>query len=69
MLYYLKNFTNFIEVCKNRDLGVEDHILGLYFEKESKRLLNEPYDNYNYDWQDEEIKEEIKSQMQPNKDF
>jgi len=69
MVYYLSKFTNIIEVCKNRDLGVEDHLVGLYYEKESKRLLNEPYDNYNYNWQDEEVKQEIQSQMQPNKEF
>lgn len=69
MVYFLSKFSNIIEVCKNRDLGVEDHLVGLYYEKESKRLLNETYDNYVYDWQDEEIQEEIKSQMQPNKEF
>ena len=42
---------NYMEVCKNRDLGVIDYFVGLYFEKESKRLLNELSENIVYDWQ------------------
>lgn len=44
-------FGNVIEVCKHRDLGVQDYLIGLYFEIESKRLLNYRYENINYDWQ------------------
>ncbi len=32
------NFSNILEVCKNRDLGVMDLMVGLYYEKESKRM-------------------------------
>lgn len=38
----LYDYTNVIEVCKNRNDGVEDDFIGMYFEKESKRLLNTP---------------------------
>ena len=47
----LTRFDNYMEVCKNRDLGVIDYFVGLYFEKESKRLLNELSENIVYDWQ------------------
>lgn len=43
-------YGNVIEVCKNRDGGVMDYIMGVYFEVESKRFLNEPYENINYGW-------------------
>jgi RecA/RadA recombinase len=45
-------YSNMIEVCKNRDLGIVDLLVGLYFEPESKRLLNEAYENKVYGWQD-----------------
>ena len=45
-------FNNVIEVAKNRDLGVQDYMVGLYFEIESKRMLNEKYENFVYGWQE-----------------
>jgi archaellum biogenesis ATPase FlaH len=44
-------YTHVIEVMKNRDLGVSDEIIGLYFEPESKRMLNEPHENKQFDWE------------------
>lgn len=44
------NFTNVIEICKNRDFGVEDYFVGLYFEPESKRLKNSKNEIKNYSW-------------------
>lgn len=46
------NYNNVIEVAKNRDLGVQDYMVGLYFEIESKRMLNELAENFVYDWQE-----------------
>ena len=37
---------------KNRDLGIEDELVGLYFERESKRLLNLPSEVKHYGWDD-----------------
>lgn len=54
-------FNNVVEVCKNRDIGVMDFMVGLYFEKESKRFLNEPYENIVYDWQDLETSPEYRT--------
>lgn len=68
MCHYLDKYTNYIEVCKNRDLGIIDHIVGLYYEVESKRLLNEKYENICYDWQDL-LPMEQQSPIKPNKEF
>lgn len=49
--YELYNYTNVIEICKNRELGVEDYFVGLFFEKESKRLLNSKDERRHYKWE------------------
>ena len=36
---------------KNRDLGHQDEMIGLYFEVESKRLLNNQYENKVFGWE------------------
>ena len=36
---------------KNRDLGHQDEMIGLYFEVESKRLLNSQYENKVFGWE------------------
>ncbi len=46
------NFTNVLEICKNREFGWQDYFIGMYFEFESKRLLNEPSEKKYYGWQD-----------------
>lgn len=48
--YYI--YDNVIECCKNRDLGAMDEVFPLYFEKQSKRMLNEQYENVCYGWED-----------------
>jgi len=51
--YDLYNYSNVIEVCKNRDItGTEDIFVGLYYEKESKRFLNDPHEIRHYKWED-----------------
>ena len=47
----LYGYDNIIEVCKNRDLGVSDIFVGMYFEIESKRLLNERMEERHYGWE------------------
>ena len=46
--YY--SFSNVLECCKNRDLGIQDELFGLFFEVESKRFLNERFENIIYPW-------------------
>ena len=43
-------YSNVIEICKNRDFGVEDRFIGMYFEPESKRLLNSLDEFKYYKW-------------------
>ena len=44
------SFANVIEVCKNRDLGIQDEMFGVFFELESKRFLNDRYETTQYGW-------------------
>jgi len=62
LIYELTKHDNYIEVCKNRDMGVIDVLVGLYYEVESKRLLNEMYENKTYGWQDVESQQTIITQ-------
>ncbi|GHU77848.1 hypothetical protein AGMMS49992_26940 [Clostridia bacterium] len=48
-------YSNVLEVMKNRDLGIEGEMIGMYFEKESKRLLNTPDEQKTYNWLDVEM--------------
>lgn len=45
-------FGNVIEVCKNRDLGIMDELFGFFFETQSKRLLNDVFENVCYGWEE-----------------
>jgi len=47
----LFNYSNVIEICKNREFGVQDKFVGLYFEKETKRLLNSKEEYRHYAWE------------------
>ena len=46
-------YSNVIEVCKNRDLGVQDAFAGTYFEECSKRFLNAAGEVKHYGWEPE----------------
>ena len=61
MVLQLTAASNYLEVCKNRDLGIVDALVGLYFEIESKRLLNERHENKVYSWQEIEQQAEIEA--------
>lgn len=43
-------FSNVIEICKNRDFGVQDKMLGFHFDTTCKRFLNEEGENILYGW-------------------
>lgn len=49
--YILFNYSNVIEICKNREYGVQDEFIGLYYEKESKRLLNNLGETKIFGWE------------------
>lgn len=44
------DYSNAIEVCKNRDRGIEDTFIGMYFDIPSKRLMNTKNENKVYNW-------------------
>lgn len=47
-------YSNVIEICKNRDLGIADEFIGLHFEKESKRFLNHKDEVKYYGWESDD---------------
>lgn len=46
--------SNVIEICKDRDGGVQDEFIPLWFERETKRLKNSVAENVVYQWQYDE---------------
>lgn len=69
-----EGYNNIIEVAKNRDYGVENFLVGLYYEEETKRFKNSRAESMHYDWE-EGIEEYHKlpdappAAMQPNTNF
>lgn len=49
--YELFSYSNVIEICKNREYGVQDEFIGLYYEKESKRLMNNLGETKHFGWE------------------
>ena len=45
-------FDTVVEVCKNRMLGVQDYLVGMYYESESRRLKNEISEHIIYGWEE-----------------
>ena len=43
-------FGNVIEICKNRENGIQDFFVPLWYESNTKRLNPKPDDEYNYSW-------------------
>lgn len=48
----LYQFSNVVEICKNRDLGVQDQFVGTIFEPESKRFKNSTMEVKRYGWEE-----------------
>lgn len=44
-------YSNIIEVAKDREFGNDDTLLGVYFEPEGKRFLNYKGENHRYGWE------------------
>lgn len=45
-------YDNQIEIAKDRENGAIENFIGLYYEKESKRVLNYKGENYHYGWEE-----------------
>lgn len=62
-------FSNVLEVAKNRQMGVVDHLVGMYYEMESRRLKNSIAEHIVYGWQEEpnvyEPRQEESTQTMP----
>jgi archaellum biogenesis ATPase FlaH len=50
-------YGNVLEVAKNRQFGVVDHLVGLYYEQESRRLKNSIAEHIIYGWQEEPVQQ------------
>ena len=48
---------NVIEICKDRDGGLQDEFIPLFFDKTCKRLKNSEFENLAYGWQKGEFTE------------
>lgn len=53
-------YDNLVEITKDRELGAVETFVGLYFEKESKRLLNLKDEQIQYGWDTVKYQQEIK---------
>lgn len=53
------HFSTVLEVAKNRQFGVVDHLVGMYYEPESRRLKNSVAEHIVYGWQEEVVQAEI----------
>lgn len=47
----LFEYSNVLEICKNREYGLEDVFIGMYFDIPSKRLLNYENEVKKYGWE------------------
>jgi archaellum biogenesis ATPase FlaH len=52
-------FSTVLEVAKNRQFGVVDYLVGMYYEMESRRLKNSIAEHIIYGWQEEGIQEQL----------
>jgi len=48
-----EKYDSVIEVCKNRAFGIKDHLIGLYYDKPSRRYKNDAAEHIIYGWQED----------------
>ena len=61
----LFNGTNVIEIAKDREAGIQDEFIPLWYEKESRRMLNEQTEVIKYKWTTEWAEEEAEEDFMP----
>ena len=64
----LFNGTNVIEIAKDREAGIQDEFIPLWYEKESRRMLNEQTEVIKYKWTTEWAEEEAEEDFMPADD-
>ena len=50
MINAYKDYGNVIEVCKNRMMGAQDFLVGMFYEQESRRFKNDVNEAIEYSW-------------------
>ena len=69
MVQEYMGFSNVLEVAKNRQMGVVDHLVGMYYEIESRRLKNTIAEHIVYGWSNEQIVYQPKDEIQHTMPF
>lgn len=63
-------YSNVVEICKNRSYGVVDFLVGMYYEVETKRFKNYKAEHIVYGWQEEaNVYEQPKDDVQQTMPF
>ena len=52
-------YSNIIEVAKDREFGADDTMVGVYFDPRSKRFLNYPDERIRYGWDTQPVQERV----------
>lgn len=52
-------YSNIIEVAKDREFGADDTMVGVYFDPRSKRFLNYPDERIRYGWDTKPVQERV----------
>lgn len=52
-------YSNLIEVAKDREFGNDDSLCGVYFEPQTKRFLNEKEEYKHYGWEDNNQEQQL----------
>lgn len=52
-------YSNLIEVAKDREFGNDDSLCGVYFEPQAKRFLNEKEEYKHYGWEDNNQEQQL----------
>lgn len=56
----MEKYGNVIEVCKSRSVGVKDLLIGLYYEKESRRMKNDVAESIVYGWNGDDVRSDTR---------
>ena len=52
-------YDSVVEVCKNRSTGIQDYLVGMYYENESRRLKNSISEHIVYGWEEQPKEQKI----------
>lgn len=52
-------FDSVLEICKNRSFGIKDCLIGLYYDRLSRRYKNDAAEHIIYGWQDDTVVDDL----------